>query len=141
MRALAWGPSILLMVTLTYLSSKSHLGADMGFPYQDKVLHFLAYAALGCTAAFALRVNNPHWSSLRLIVIATLVASLFGVMDELHQSTVPGRDASLGDALADFLGAASGAWILSRFEQTRWGRVIFSRIFPSPNAPEPLETS
>ena len=39
----------------------------------------------------------------------TLLTALFGLLDEYHQSFVPGRNPALGDALADLAGGLLGA--------------------------------
>jgi VanZ family protein len=45
---------------------------------------------------------------------AALAAVLYGLSDEVHQSFIPGRDASVGDVVADALGALLGAaaWVV-----------------------------
>jgi VanZ family protein len=70
----------------------------------DKWRHFVAYAVLGCTLAYAAadRELGPARSAL-LVVGVTVV---YGVGIELGQSTIPDRYFSVGDALANALGGA-----------------------------------
>jgi VanZ family protein len=42
------------------------------------------------------------------------LCTLYGISDEVHQSFVPGRDASAGDVAKDFAGASLAAFILHR---------------------------
>ena len=48
-----------------------------------------------------------------------LVGAAYGLLDEWHQTLVPGRDASLGDAVADALGVLLGftvfMWLAARY--------------------------
>ena len=76
----------------------------------DKFIHFFEYAAMGffTTRALMLTFNLPRaWG----LILGGLSAGLFGVLDELHQYFVPGRNASVGDALTDMLGGFAGAAI------------------------------
>lgn len=73
------------------------------FPHQDKVFHFFCYFGLAFAAAHA----AAHGTMRRRFWLAFSLSALYGVSDEFHQSFVPGREASIGDWLAD----ASGAWI------------------------------
>jgi VanZ family protein len=101
-----WAPVVLIAGILFALSSLTPTqlpGPDLVLGW-DKVLHFVAYAIL----ALAGRYASPR---------AWLVfggVALFGCCDELHQSFVPGRDASLWDLVADVAGAATAlvAWRL-----------------------------
>jgi len=76
-------------------------------PGMDKIFHFIVYAALS-SAIFGsiIKSKNNHNKAL---FISIFLAVLYGLSDEFHQSFVPGRECSLLDLLADFLGAAFGA--------------------------------
>lgn len=70
----------------------------------DKVVHGFEYAVFAALVFRALMLRGH-----RLMVCAlasVVVCSLFGALDESYQSTVPGRDSSGYDAIADSLGAA-----------------------------------
>ena len=74
---------------------------------QDKLLHAIEYAALGALLVPALRLAGLSWAP--ALVLAVVLASLYGATDEFHQSFVPGRSADVLDWVADTLGAALGA--------------------------------
>ena len=60
----------------------------------------------------------------------TLLVALFGLLDEYHQSFVPGRNPALGDALADLAGGLLGAlfmYLLAR----RAARKVRSSMYES----------
>ncbi|MEX2535457.1 MAG: VanZ family protein [Trueperaceae bacterium] len=44
--------------------------------------------------------------------LAVAVAALYGVVDEVHQMFVPGRNPDILDWLADIAGAAVGVWLV-----------------------------
>jgi VanZ family protein len=73
----------------------------------DKVLHFIAYAVLAALLCRAL--SGSGVTAARTLLWAFVLATLYGVSDEVHQSHVPGREADVMDLLADALGAAGGA--------------------------------
>ncbi len=81
-------------------SFSSRSGSEVGLPPPyDKAAHFFSFALLGFLFAKA-------FGQARL---GFLLAALYGVIDEIHQSFVPLRDASFWDWLADVLGAYFGA--------------------------------
>ncbi|MFO0944389.1 MAG: VanZ family protein [Planctomycetota bacterium] len=101
------------MGVLYWLSSKPSLGDEPlnillrlmnATPGGDKIAHAIAYAVL----AFLLTRGFGHrgWG------IAITV--LYGLLDEYHQSFVPGRDAGLADWLADSLGAVVGSRLATK---------------------------
>ena len=72
----------------------------------DKVLHAIIYVPL------AFLIYRSLWIcriKKFIFVIAFVLAGIYGISDEFHQSFVPGRDSSLGDAAADFVGALLGS--------------------------------
>jgi VanZ family protein len=90
------------------LSSFSRLPAPPG-GMTDKDAHFLTYGLLGVLLVNALA--GARWRAMtgRIAVTAILLATAYGVTDELHQYFVPGRDCSIFDLRADALGAATAA--------------------------------
>ncbi len=67
--------------------------------------HFVEYAVLGGLLYFALL---PGSSRTRAAVLAVIIASAYGVTDELHQHFTPGRVPDVADWLMDTAGAATG---------------------------------
>lgn len=72
----------------------------------DKIIHGVEYAVFAWLVAGALRTGRSRRVA---FAIAALGCAAFGAIDELYQSTVPGRSSSLYDAMADAAGAVIGA--------------------------------
>lgn len=86
---------------------------DMGFSLQDKVWHILAYTAFGTALGLAVRGWYPAYSTKKVILIILIGTALFGIYDEVHQSFVPNRDASVADWIADCIGGIASLLLLS----------------------------
>ncbi|MDX8394571.1 MAG: VanZ family protein [Mariprofundales bacterium] len=108
--ALLFGWCILLFL----LSHQSTLPKPpIDFAYLDKVEHAIAY---GIMAWLAWRVCILFsWSALAAIIWC----SLYGISDEIHQSFIVGRAASVEDWLADTLGAVVVIVFLYCYEKTK----------------------
>ena len=76
--------------------------------FLDKVAHFGLYGVLGALVARAATLSG--WPR-RQLVAAWLVVIAGGVLDELHQLFMPGRESSALDWLMDATGAAAGLWL------------------------------
>jgi len=102
--AVAW------MAMIAVLSSVPDADGSRGIGPWDKPAHLFAYGALAMLLARGLFADGMRhgWQVATIAALATL----YGMTDELHQSFVPGREASLGDLLADLAGAASAATAL-----------------------------
>lgn len=74
----------------------------------DKSAHFLAYAVLGASLIRALAAGGVSETTPQRMLAATLLATLYGITDELHQAFVPGRTPDWRDVVADMAGAAGG---------------------------------
>ncbi len=95
--------SLAYMCLIFFLSSESTVPGPVGEFNLATPLHVLEYAILGVLLSAALGLEK--WA----VVFAVLIASVYGVSDEFHQSFVPGRSASLMDAVWDSLGAVVGS--------------------------------
>lgn len=126
-----WGPVCGYAGLIFYLSSQSY--PDQDLPsfidlFSDKVLHAVEYALLGGLCCLAFRWGtNASWRD-GAVPLAILLASLYGISDEVHQAFVPFRDPSWHDWLADTIGATLGALMMSRM-------LI---LWPSNSVPEAL---
>lgn len=104
-------PLLIWCLTIFWLSSQSTVPAPFWFDHQDKLYHAAGYAILGwCWWIWRGKASDAAW------VAGILFCSLYGISDEWHQSFVAGRDSSVGDWLADTLGASAMLWAL----QQRW---------------------
>ena len=112
-----WAPVIVYALFLVYLSTLTvapwYYGVLSAYG-GDKVLHVGAYFLLCLLSIRAL--NNGFDARLRFTPIASaLVFSIsFGLIEELQQAMIPGREASLWDFGADVFGSllAGGFWYL-----------------------------
>ncbi len=105
-RAIAFVPYALGVVAIWLVSSmeKPPVPEELQFWNSDKLLHMLAYAVLGALALFGVRRLAQSVS--RTAAITFAMSALYGAVDEVHQSFVPGRSSSWLDILADAMGAA-----------------------------------
>jgi VanZ family protein len=88
------------------------------------VAHVLAYAVLAVLLQRAL-ATEPRRGALRVrgrssassTLLAVMLATLYGVTDELHQGFVPDRSGNPFDVVLDLVGAIGGVvavWLVSR---------------------------
>ena len=100
-----WLPALALAGLIAWFSHQPQW-PDAAQGYPDWLLHGGAFGALAfCVLWGATRGFQGLRIPLKQCVAAVLVASLYGAIDELHQSFIPGRDAAVGDWVADSLGA------------------------------------
>jgi VanZ family protein len=77
-----------------------------------KLAHCTEYAIFGLLLYHSFEPRHPERWDTRGALGALLVAGLFSLADEYHQSFVPGRTASLADCGIDTAGALSGMVLL-----------------------------
>ncbi len=120
-RLFAWGPALLLTAVVWLLSSMPDLRPPGPyFPHRDKVFHALQFGLMGFFYARAAALTWPRRLRRALLFGFALTAAM-GLLDELHQAFVPGRDGDLLDWLADLFGAAVGGWLYGRVRSV-WRR-------------------
>jgi len=80
-------------------------------PLWDKKLHVVGYLGLGLALAYATaHLRDTIWKRTAVVLV---LAVGYGLLIEGLQGTQPGRYASLGDAIANVIGALlASAWFL-----------------------------
>lgn len=111
-----FGVLALLWAGLTFWLSSSPDAQGVGSfldlrPPFDKLYHAVNF---GILAALLYLATGRAW-------LAVLLASLYGVSDEIHQSFVPGRSSDMTDWLADTVGALSAVLVVS-YSLRRWAK-------------------
>jgi VanZ family protein len=71
----------------------------------DKAIHVLVYGAFSVVLFAALRHSRPRTPSLVLAGVAAVIAVLYGLSDEYHQSFIPFRHTDAYDLAANTVGA------------------------------------
>ncbi len=107
---LAW------MTLIWALSARPPTDFSAGSPtgaWISNLAHAPEYAGLATWIALALRrAGDAVVPSPRIAFSIVAFCFVHGVVDELHQSTVPGRDASVLDVLTDLAGALAAVSVL-----------------------------
>ena len=97
------------------LSAQPGLTVPGTFQYRDKFAHILEYGGLGVLVWRAARATWPNEPLLKRALLAVLAISALGACDEKFQASVPMRESSVYDWMADTTGALlSQLWGLSR---------------------------
>lgn len=122
---LYWLPVILLAVAIFIQSSLPAPEMVPRFYLSDKLLHVSVYAILAALCYRGLRRASPMKDRpiLLLILMAIIMAALYGASDEWHQSFVISRTADIFDFFADVIGSGMGA-------------IAYSRLLDHSNPPE-----
>ena len=107
----AWGPTVLLMALIFFLSSLSEIPEPPG-GMSDVGVHAAVNGVLGVLLLRA--VAGGRWSGMTAgsAAIAVALTAIFGATDEYHQSFVVGRFAEGRDLIADVLGAGVGVGLV-----------------------------
>ena len=101
-----WGPPVLFAGLIFSVSHISVVRIPIKtFSFIDKVAHALEYSLLCLLLFRALRYLRRDWLCQWSPLVALVIASLYGVTDEWHQSLV-GRTSDVMDWVADTFGAA-----------------------------------
>ena len=100
-----WYQVIAYVALIFALSAQPGLYVPGTFEYRDKVAHILEYGGLGWLIYRAAIHSWPAAGAARRVLLTILAVSALGAVDEKFQASVPGRDSSVYDWMADTLGA------------------------------------
>ncbi len=100
-------------VTVCYMGVIFYFSSQYGFNLPDlpknfdKVMHMCGYIPLAFLFYRSLKKSGIKKF---VFVAAFFAATIYGISDEIHQLYVIGRDASVGDTVADLVGAFLGSF-------------------------------
>ena len=107
----SWIITIIIAITIFYLSSNPlPIGSSQTTNIFSIIYHFLAFFFLSLFLLISLiqgKINKP------LLVTGIILAILYGISDEFHQSFVLGRDSSIRDVLTNSAGILLSGTIYS----------------------------
>ncbi|BDU72092.1 VanZ family protein [Mesoterricola silvestris] len=106
-RTWIWILPLALAINTFWLSSRSSLPVSLPHPL-DWLAHATEFAALALAMELAARATWRGAPTYRRHLAIFLLASAYGLSDEVHQIFVAGRDASVLDWAADSAGAVAG---------------------------------
>jgi VanZ family protein len=100
-----WSFVVLWMGVIFWFSAQPKAALDLGqSTLVSKLAHVTEYAILGWLIQWARGGRNRQ----RVGWLSWLIAVLYAVTDEYHQSFTPGRTPAVTDVIIDSLGAAIG---------------------------------
>lgn len=105
---LKWIPAFIIFAISFYLSSQSTIQKIPAFPHADKLVHFVCFGGLAFWVAFGCNLSENQKIK---ILLPTIIVSIYGIIDEIHQSFTPGRSSTISDWIADTLGALFGSFV------------------------------
>ena len=110
-----WVPAFVCAVLIFSLSHQSNPpGADL---ISDRISHFLEYAVFGLTLVWGVTSGFHLPLTSKSVIFVGVIAALYALSDEFHQSFVPNREASSRDLATDVLGAVvclSVVWVAKK---------------------------
>lgn len=104
---LYWLPAIIYMSIIFIMSSFPAPEPIKKVPiiYDIKIVHIVEYGVLSVLFVFAL-LRTTKMSLAQVFWWSVALTVLYGVLDEFHQSLVPGRSCKFTDVIGDLIGAA-----------------------------------
>ena len=103
--------TIAVVIFLLSTQSKLPIPKTVSFPGLDKLLHACAFGSLAFTLSYWFSTDKWLREPLKYCVIVCCIAACYGITDEIHQTFVPGRDASIYDWFADCIGAVLAVFV------------------------------
>jgi len=99
---ISWTLTIIIAITIFLLSSIEFYssGIGQGSNLKSILYHIVIFFFL----SFFLLISIVQGKYKNLLFLGILLSITYGILDELHQSFVPGRAAAFSDVLLDSLG-------------------------------------
>ena len=99
-----WGPVVVYMAVIFYLSAQSHPPVPGRIP--DWMLHGVEYFGFATLVLRVLSGGLPAVVSRARVVTTMAIVTTYAISDEVHQLFVPYRTADVRDVTSDIVGAS-----------------------------------
>jgi len=110
-----WLPVVVWGIVIFAVSSFSRFPESVQPLFSlDEIAHAIEYAVFSFLLARALKNSKKQNLSSKFRIIAVIIAILYGITDEFHQSFVPMRTPSVIDLFYDGLGAVIGQFFYKK---------------------------
>jgi VanZ family protein len=116
-----WLLVVLYVAVIFVLSAQPGLSLPGTFELKDKLAHALEYAGLSWLMHGAVRQSWSHTTAARRALLTMFAIAFLGVADEIFQMSIPMRDSSVYDWIADILGASLAQSVAVAREVRRGG--------------------
>lgn len=114
-----WGPVIIWMAGIFYMSSQSAIQTSE-VKVIDFIIHKIAHVAeYGMLSILLYRASNKGFKSNGNWKIPLFITIIYALTDEIHQLFVATREGRLRDVVIDSFGAAAGLWIQKQLLQIK----------------------
>jgi len=107
-----WVPVIAVAAAIFIVSSVPGENIPGLFTGQSIIAHFLEYFILAALLGRAVKEYFPGQKRFRRLILVFMAVVIYAALDEMHQSFVPNRCASLSDIAVDGIGGLLGGLIL-----------------------------
>ena len=105
---ISWIITLIIAAAISYISTLTFPSSSYsGLGIKATLYHIIAFFLF----AIFLMISLSRGKSKPLLIMAFFISLLYAVIDELHQSFVPGRYASLNDFMLDSIGIVYALFI------------------------------
>lgn len=109
-KLLRWLPAIIWAAVIFWCSSRSTSPIPLiPIPHADKGIHFTEFFILCYSICHAQEPSGQNFR--RIMWRAVLMTSVYGALDEYHQSFTPERTPEVADWMADTAGAVVAGFV------------------------------
>ncbi len=116
-------PLVIYMALIWIFSSREL--PDLAGIFPEWLRHSLEFGLLTFLWFRLLSRVEPSYGRLGLVIFSVSLAILYGVVDEIHQGFVPGRDLSFNDMFFDAAGALVAGGIIFIFLKAQKAKGVF----------------
>jgi len=110
LNVLRYIPAPVILACSFYLSSQSVIEYPPGLNVSDKLIHAFCFAGLAGASSWYWPADSWKSHFWRNVLICIAAVSIYGALDEFHQSFTPLREVSFLDWVADCAGAIIGSF-------------------------------